>query len=211
MSTKIIIGMVSACALLAGCSGGGGSSATSSGTEEFVGFMPTNALFNQQDNGVFGPAGEIAFATGFTETNVLQARAVAGIQFEDVGSAGSGTGTFSGLYGFGVMEDVVRTETEISGFPAQSIGNVFLTVDFANGSLAGTGSSTDGIQSDIVVNGSISGRNLSGDVAVNYVTPSATTTFLSTTLDGVVGENGAVGVFHGSDDNSALAGGFVAQ
>lgn len=209
MSIRIVF-LVGVCGLLAGC-GGGSQNATSSGFDSFIGGQPATLLINQDDNTVFGPAGTIGYANGFTATGPLEARAVAGIQSENVGTAGTGTATFSGLYAFGVLEDVVLTETEISARDAQSAGNVFLNVDFNTGSLSGTGSSTAGIQSDITVNGSISGRNLSGDVAVNYETPAATMTSLATTLDGFVGVNGAVGVFHGSDANSALAGGFVAQ
>lgn len=201
-----------ACCFLAGCGGGGSTSTTTSGFAPVAAGSVVTALASRTDNSVTDTAGVIAYAVGFDPADdVLQAQAYAGIETANVGAAGTGAATFNGTYAFGVMENVFRSGTQITASSAQSAGAVTLSVDFNTGALSGTGSSAIGITSDITVNGSVSGRDLAGTVDVNYETPFFTTTSLTTTLDGLVGADGAVGVFHGSDGNSALAGGFVAQ
>ncbi|MGV6838613.1 MAG: hypothetical protein ACWA40_00315 [Planktomarina sp.] len=75
-----------------------------------------------------------------------------------------------------------------------------MTANFDNGTLTGTSSNTF-----VTVNGTFSGSNLGGNV-----------TFfgMNGAVEGVVGSNGAAGVFHGGGTsgtlgNTVFSGGFV--
>jgi hypothetical protein len=84
-----------------------------------------------------------------------------------------------------------------------------LIADFNNDTLTGS-------NSDLDVDGTISGRDLSGTVDVTVATgtslfPTGTAT-VTTDLDGLIGTNGVIGSYQGtSGDNITVAGGFVGR
>ncbi len=96
-----------------------------------------------------------------------------------------------------------------------------LTVDFDAKSLKGTvtGSPTNGADS-LTVDGRFSGERLSGSVRMNLADPAivgvADRSAFTASLNGVIGEDGAVGVFNnhlarGKPSDYALGGGFVVK
>ena len=96
-----------------------------------------------------------------------------------------------------------------------------LTVDFDEKSLKGTvtGSPTNGADS-LTIDGRFSGERLSGNVTMNLADPEivnvASRSAFTASLNGVIGADGAVGVFNnhlarGRKSDYALGGGFVVK
>lgn len=161
--------------------------------------------------------GLVAYAAGL-ESLAPRAAAYAGIESgSTVGATQtSGTGTYTGFYGVAIADDVDRGSTFITAQTGQSAGNVTLNANFGDGTLTGTGSSiAGGFTTDITVDGAISGSDVSGTVLVNHQpatpTPGLSAGSVTATLDGLIGADGALGAFHGTDSNTALAGGFAAS
>ncbi len=112
------------------------------------------------------------------------------------------TATFNGLYGVKVISAFLAPDYEERGEP------ITLTADFGAKTLRGTGNSDAG--SILTVSGKFSGTTLSG--SVNF-SPSNANRSYEAPLTGFVGQDGAVGIFANSANNSnsdyAFGGGFV--
>lgn len=101
------------------------------------------------------------------------------------------TGTYEAAYMFGINS----TFASASGFAGETTGPMVVTVDYGTGSLQG--SSTSGLLS---VNGNFSGTSLTG---------TATFDGLAGPMEGLVGGDEAIAVFHGQSDSKIHAGGFI--
>ena len=145
-----------------------------------------------------GAGGGFAFAGGTNDDGLA---AFAGIIPATTGGAAlTGDATFSATFTAyqitGInLSDFGNGEGFISGQPDIVSDAIQLTADFANGRLTGTSNG-----GELSVNGSFAGTDLGGSV-----------TYLSVggELDGVIGADRTVGAFHGNDEDTIFAGGFV--
>ena len=133
----------------------------------------------------------------------------------DVGAVQtSGTATYSGDYELEIVDAVFVLENEISARLAPAEGTLSLNADFGAGTLTGGGSGGGfgAVATTLDVNGTISGRDISGTVDITHteLLLGVGTDELSGPLTGLIGEDAAIGAFHASDSNTAAAGGFVA-
>lgn len=201
--------------LLSACGGGGGSStiAASPTASSVVGVQSGVAiatLSDKADRSISNArVGLVAYATGI-DTGRGQIVAVTGIAANpNVGApVPGGVVTYNTQYNYQVSDNVSRTENFISGQRAtrRTNGAVTLTADFGAGTL-------EGQTSDLTVGGQINGQSVSGNVQVRYdldpiVGPDLRGT-VNTSLNGQIDDNGVIATFHGSDNNTALAGGLV--
>jgi len=106
----------------------------------------------------------------------------------------SGTATMTGNYEVAYIEDIYVSGQFINGFSGIDRGSLTLNVDFSNGTVSG---GNGGLLS---VDGPFAGDDLSGSVTYYGV---------EGPLDGLVGANEAIGVFHGNSDTDLHAGGFI--
>ncbi len=123
----------------------------------------------------------------------------------DVGpafTATNPTATFDGFYTVKVISTLLARDYEERGAP------ITLTADFGAKTLGGTGNSDSG--AILTVSGKFTGTILSGNV--NF-SPSNARRSYEAPLTGFVGQDGAVGIFANSANNSnsdyAFGGGFV--
>lgn len=173
-----------------------------------------NVVGNEIDKEIDGKAnrtisdpdvGTVAIATGYRLTAGLIypeviSYAYAGIApgFDVGATVNTGTATYSARYTY-VTVDYETSIFGLSGNPRSDGGIIDLNADFAAGTLTGA-------TSDLAVDGSINGDDLSGTVKVQY---SSYYNPIIGKLDGFIGATGTIGAFHGSDNETALAGGFV--
>lgn len=160
---------------------------------------------NRSDASVSRAAvGTVAYATGLN-TVTGQAVAVAGIASgANVGAAvTSGTATYVASYEYQVIDQVVRSSTTISGNRVAESGIIAINADFGAGTMAGTSSELD-------VSGTISGTSVTGTATAMYSDPlNSINGTVSGPLEGMIGADGVVAAYHGSDDNTVFAGGLV--
>ncbi|MEM6384638.1 MAG: hypothetical protein AAF718_00230 [Pseudomonadota bacterium] len=203
--------------ILAACGGGGGSlssDATLSSFGTVVGGQIDATLTDEENNSVSDPdVGLVAYVTGLDVdegTAVARSGIAAG---RTVGApVTTGTATYNGTYAVGIIDRVNRTSTSIFGLQGQSAGNVALNADFDAATLTGTGASVVGVTTDIIVDGTISGQALTGNVTLNHdLGGTAVPSTLNTSLTGSIGATGVIGAFQGNDFNTVAAGGFVAE
>ena len=149
--------------------------------------------------------GTVAIATGYRLTEGLiypevKSYAYAGIApgFDVGATVDTGTATYSARYTY-VTVDYETSFFGLSGNPRSDGGIIDLSADFAAGTLTGS-------TGELAVDGSINCDDLSGTVTVQY---SSYDNPVTGKLDGFIGDTGTIGAFHGSDDETALAGGFV--
>lgn len=163
---------------------------------------------NKQPDGktnrtVSDPAvGTVAFATGYALKNGFLYPSVTSLAYAgiapgyDVGSkVTGGTAVYHAKYAY----DTIDYETSffgLSGRPRTSYGYIDLTANFGTGTLTG-------VDPDLEVDGTINGSKLSGSVTLPYTKP------IGGVLTGYIGSTGTIGAFHGSDSETAFAGGFV--
>lgn len=210
-TTVKFVGMASIMALLSAC-GGGGSSLSSSSTfasntgTVSGGQVNVNLSSELNDSVSDADVGLVAFVTG-TNTTRGTANAVSGIQSgANVGSAvGGGTVTYNARYKYGVVDDVNRTSTFITGDRAHSSeSSIALSADFGAGTLTGN-------TADLAVNGTISGQTLGGTVDVSHSIIGNAPGTVTADLQGQIGSTGVIGAFAGKDNDTVVAGGFVGE
>ncbi len=208
--------LLGASSLLSGCAAGlalgVGAVATYEDDETDSRFIQVtgneiNVAINNEINGTVESAdvGLVAYASGIDYGRNV-AVAYSGMRDgADVGApVTSGTATYDATYGYtGVdnVDDEVYVGLTGTQFEASARG-ITLDADFDAGTLTGT-------TADLDVDGAISGSTLSGAVHVDYALTGGSSGRLSTTLDGRIGETGVIGAFHGHDEDTAIAGGFV--
>lgn len=152
------------------------------------------SVSNGSSGGIFVNGQGFAFEAGASNDTGLIA--VSGLLPSTTVSAPpvSGSAVYNGRY------ELVRVSSfslnydtnEISGFALQDSGDISLTANFDSSKLTGS-------SGDLSVNGDINGVNLDGSVRYKDVRG---------TLDGLIGSDKAVGVFHGNDSDEIYAGGF---
>lgn len=125
---------------------------------------------------------------------VTEINAVAGIiPTTTVTDLGTGTLTFTGDYVVRYEDDIVATTSGVIGDSDTERGTIELVANFDAGTLTGSeGNLTvSGTFTDNDLDGAVDFRGMSGD------------------LDGLIGGDKAVGVFHGNNDDTVFAGGFL--
>lgn len=202
MSIKLAATILAA-SVLSGCITGIPYSAATSGTASVTGGV-VDADLSQEENGrvsVVG-VGVIAYVTG-VDTERGKMVASSGISGSPtVGAARtSGSATYTTTYAYGVIDNISRTNTRISGTRGSESGVMTLTADF-------DANTVNGSNDDLTVNGGISGTTLTGAVTADYSFAGAFGS-VSGVLNGQIGETGIIGTFHGHDDNTVMAGGLV--
>lgn len=197
-------------ALLAACSGGGSGGGVSPTSTDFTALTGVIAvgppLLTNTRRGLVtdGNVGTAAFVMG-VDTNVGQIVAQSAYRADNIGAPrSSGTGRYSTNYRFGIVDQIVRTDTRIGGRSGIRSGTVEVSADFDAGRV-------QAVDQQLNLDVRISGDALSGTVDVAFVPASGgtATETLETQLEGRIGSNGLVGAFHGRDGNTTIAGGFV--
>ena len=107
----------------------------------------------------------------------------------------SGTIGYAGQYQVGLIENIELSGNLLTGTQDIENGSIFLTASIDEGTITGTSDN-----SALVVNGTVSGGNIGGSVTYNGQ---------SGDLDGIYGEDAAVGIFHGNNAETIFAGGFL--
>lgn len=171
---------------------------TNSGFAEVSGGEVAVDLTGEQNGTVSDTFGAVHFVSGLDNG----ARAYAGIgPATDTGAViRSGTATLTGPWEVVGIEDIVILELtdfegRLSGQNFTNGGTITLSADFEEKTLTGS-------EGPLSVNGSISGGRLSG--RVTYAGDRGA-------LGGQIGALGAVGAFHGNNDQRVFAGGFVVE
>lgn len=109
----------------------------------------------------------------------------------------SGSAIYSGIYDVsGVTDADLSDDGLVTGQPYIGSGSITLNASFNNGTLRGT--SDDG---DLVVRGTFDSKDLDGSVEYKG---------MDGDLDGLIGGDETIGIFHGEDDGEIFAGGFGA-
>ncbi len=105
----------------------------------------------------------------------------------------SGSYSYSGTYELAKITSINISGDSIYGFTSYDSGSLTLSADFDGNTLSGR-------SGDLAVNGTISNGDLSGGVTYDGV---------SGALDGMIGSDRSVGVFHGNNADTIFAGGFI--
>ncbi|MDO6727775.1 hypothetical protein Q4544_12615 [Cognatishimia sp. 1_MG-2023] len=184
------------------------SSATASRVAPASGGTVNLSLSSESNRSVSrAGVGTVAYVSG-TDVDRGQIVAAAGISgTPNVGAARtSGSGTYTTRYQYVVVDNITRTDTLISGTRGEEAGTMSLAADFDAGTLTGS-------TSELTVNGTISGSDVGGNVTANYsgsVLGGGTISgSVNGELAGDIGTNGVIATFHGSDNNTVMAGGLV--
>ena len=186
---------LAACFLVSGCM----STYTGSGFKEpggnFSGAYIPIPLQDQYSGTLHRVAvGGIAFTSGVDED--IGAVAYSGIMpGSDAGLPLSGDMTYTADWGLTRLGAVSKTGNTIYGVQEADGGSIVLSADISSGKVTGR----DG---PFVVDGRFAGNDLTGKVSYQGD---------DGTLQGLVGRDGIVGAFHGHDDDSTYAGGFVGE
>lgn len=110
----------------------------------------------------------------------------------------SGSAIYTGIYELAGVEDAfLDDDGDLHGQPIFESGVISLSASFGDGTL--TGESNNG---NLIVDGTFDGKNLDGSVEYNGIDGD---------LDGLIGGDRTVGIFHGHDDENIYAGGFIAD
>lgn len=107
----------------------------------------------------------------------------------------SGTADWTGDYALIKSEAVLDANDAVSSTWTEESGAITLSADFDARTLTGS-------QGSLTVDGTYTGQILGGTVTVDGI---------DGTLDGTIGATKAIGAFHGTDADSAFAGGFVVE
>lgn len=195
---------------LAGCNTTGLASSPTVSRLGTVSNGQVQASLSQERNGSVSDAtvGTAAYVIGIDQ-NRGQFVAIAGTQDANVGSAvTSGTAKYSTSYSYQVVDEIDRSSTMISGYTGRETGTFTLRADFDAGTVKGRGD-------ELAINGTVNGTAMSGDFTANYeeyrFLPGGSTFSgsLKGKFQGEIGSTGVIGVYHGSDANTVLAGGLV--
>lgn len=147
----------------------------------------------QQSGDVFSQ--EVGGVTYYTTLGNGRAEAYAGIAAgSDVGpELTGGTATYLADYTVAGIANLRYYENELMGVSTLDSGKIILTADLADMSLTGTRGALD-------VDGTISGGTVGGNV---------TYAGLKGELQGLVGQQGVIGAFHGNSGKMVYSGGFM--
>lgn len=188
---------VSVCIILGGCSGGG------QGKSEFA---------TPQQSGIFSGFDEVFREDIFSDGGGNGwAYAIGGVPNKGFfGKAGilpntnlgagptSSTIRYSGVFGLAMMEEIRETDENYTGSSFEDTGPMELTISFDSGSFEGSGS---GFEGELTVSGKV-------DIFEDTLSGSAQYDGMKADLTGIVGFTDAIGVFHGSQKDRILVGGF---
>lgn len=183
--------------LVSGCMGGDSDYTTSAflapTSAGAAGQIPV-ALSNEVNENLYRAGyGGAAMVTGTTGKGAV---AYAGLLPGSDGGAQvpNGSVTYTGDYEVISIKSISVSGNLLRGRNDYEFGNVTLVGDFDNGTLKGRSGT-------FVVDGKINGTTLSGNVRYDSTDGA---------LAGVIGQDAAVGAFHGNGDTTVFAGGFVA-
>lgn len=134
-----------------------------------------------------------AYASGSITNEGLIA--VSGVIPGSTGGAvvSSGSATYAGRYELLRMSNIDLSGGFISASQTQRTGTINLLANFSNGTLTGQ-------SGGLSINGVVSGTGISGGVTFEGVAGD---------LTGVIGDDKAIGAFHGNSANLIYAGGFL--
>lgn len=158
-----------------------------------------------------------AFKVGATNKDLVAVSGV--IPGSDPGpEVKEGNATYYGTYVLGGYSDVEIKGTKFKPKPMADAGTIVLKADFDKQTIKGIGTALsaedakavfdDDVKTDLLqgatlkVDGKIGGAEISGKVVYNGV---------GGTLEGVVGEDQAIGAFHGKGQGTVFAGGFSTE
>lgn len=170
---------------------------TNSGFRATSGGEIPATLTGEINGSVTGAIGSVFSVAGLSSDGAVAFSGIA--PSTDVGSPVSGgSAVLVGEYDVVGVEDIYVVassdfEGQIYGTTFQENGPITLTADFSGGTLRGSAG-------NLSVAGNITGGALSGGVSYSGD---------AGTLTGDIGTLGAVGAFHGNDDDRVFAGGFV--
>ena len=218
MSYKVKMASCLAVIALAGCSGGGSNlaaSPTASGIGTVSGTSIDVNLSDEGNRSISTTVGRVAIATGIDQ-GAGQVQGFAGIApGASVGAeVTNGNATYNSNYIYTVVDNVVRTDSTVSGDRVDVSGNITLNADFDGGTLTGNdpGTILNG-NTGLSVNATIDGSNLGGTATANYSAFSIRSGNFSGSATGAVtgqiGADGVIGVFEGNDPNTVVVGGFI--
>ncbi len=120
----------------------------------------------------------------------------------------SGPATYTGTFEVGVVGSIFDTGSGYSGSVTTDNGSITLNADFDAGTLTGSGTGVNDFTNfvlngnELEVNGTITGTQLRGTATYDGV---------SGPLNGLIGSDEVIGVFHGNSDSQTHAGGFIAN
>ncbi len=164
----------------------------------------TNDLQFVTDTNVSGAGGYTAVAG----SNDTYFGAYAGLMDgTDMGAPVTGSSTLTGTWKIAGVTNIARGITATTGDVYTNSGSVTLNVDFANQTLK-TALSIPTTIDRLTVDADINATNLSGTVKYRPETSAASA---SGTLQGLVGQGGAMAVFHGEEISDVFAGGLQAN
>jgi len=119
----------------------------------------------------------------------------------------TGTATYNGAFFVGFMADVTRNDDEITGVALEDIGAITMDIDFGGGTM--TASGTGIVTESPFFNGNA--FNAEGTFTGTEMTGTVTYNGVSGPMQGMMGADEAMGVFHGLAENQVHAGGFGAN
>ena len=192
-----------AVSVLSGCVGGVAHLQATSRTAPVTGGVVDETLSNEQNGSISAVGvGTVAYVTGVDSDRGQMVASVGISGTPTVGAARTtGSGTYTTSYSYGVIDNITRTSTTISGVRGGESGTLTLTADFDRGTLNGSNSELD-------VSAGISGNTLSG-IATAYYSYTGASGNVTGTLDGQIGATGVIASFHGHDADTVMAGGLV--
>lgn len=147
----------------------------------------SDRLYDADVGGVVMAAGLDDRGHAFAKSGVLRET--------NTGPQLSGNARYVARYSYRGISGVTKTNTKIYGFTFGRWGNITLDVDLDQKTLTGT-------SGDLVVNGTLNGATVAGNVTVRGVPGE---------LSGQAGQAGVVAAFAGENKNTVYAGGLVAD
>ena len=197
---KILFSAVAA-ATLSACSGIESRDWTSSGFVTAGAGGITHSLSNLNSGSSSGTVGTVHYLSG--TDNGAQALAALGTDV-NTGAPISETFYYYGPWGVRGIRNITVTETSsttgfLSGENFSDNGDIALVADYGAGTIEGSAIGSFGT---LTVNGTFSGTDIGGTATYDGKTAS---------LDGLLGTQGAVGIFQGNADDWVMAGGFAAD
>ena len=175
---------------------------TSSGFGTVTGNQVNASLFGESNGSLSGDEGVVAFVTG-QDPFTGQARALAGIRSDwTVGApVNSGSVDYTVDYRYFVVDRIRDCGGFLCGTGVEEDGTLGLTADFDAMTVSGS-------NSELSVSAAIQGTAMDGTVVATYSDPGVSGQ-LGGYMEGYIGDDGAIGAFHGNDDNTIMSGGFL--
>lgn len=120
----------------------------------------------------------------------------------------TGQATYTGVFFVGFMGDLTTDDVSVTGIPGEDTGSIVMDIDFANGAMTAQGIGIDD-NTDALLNGNA--FEVTGTFSGTQMTGTATYNGVSGPMEGLMGGNEAIGVFHGESNTQLHAGGFGAH